>query len=59
MIDTSAPKVKLEALTPALSNNATPTFKGTASDPSEPVTVSIYKGSRPERDRRSRPRPER
>ena len=43
VIDTSAPAVKLESLA-ALSNNATPTFKGSASD-TEPVTVSIYAGS--------------
>ena len=43
VIDTSAPAVKLEAVA-ALSNNATPTFKGTASD-TEAVTVSVYAGS--------------
>ncbi len=43
VIDTSAPAVKLEAVA-ALSNNATPTFKGTASD-TETVTVSVYAGS--------------
>jgi large repetitive protein len=42
-IDTSAPTVKLEA-PPALSNNATPTFKGTASD-TPAVTVYIFPGA--------------
>jgi large repetitive protein len=43
VIDTSAPAVKLEAV-PALSNNTTPTFTGTASD-TPAVTVSVYAGS--------------
>ncbi len=39
-VDTSAPKVTLQRPeTP--SNNTTPTFTGTASDPTEPVTVEI------------------
>ncbi len=42
VIDTSAPKVTLEAIA-ALSNTASPVFKGTASD-STAVTVSVYKG---------------
>ena len=43
VIDTSAPTVKLEPVA-ALSNDTTPTFKGTATD-STGVTVSVYAGS--------------
>ncbi len=43
IVDTTSPVVKLEAIA-ALSNNTTPTFKGTATD-TTPVTVDIYAGS--------------
>src|SRR6185312_9681441 len=43
VIDTSAPKVTLEAIA-ELSNNASPTFKGTASEAGT-VAVSIYRGT--------------
>ena len=43
-VETAAPTVTLTS--PALqSNNTTPSFTGTASDPTEPVTVQIYAGS--------------
>ena len=45
-IDTTPPRVTLTAL-PQESNVSRPAFSGTASDPSEEVTVHVYKGAEP------------
>jgi hypothetical protein len=47
-VDTTAPKVTLNPAAKSPSNNALPTFSGTASD-SEPVTVAVYELNKTER----------
>jgi hypothetical protein len=48
-VDTTAPKVTLNPVAKSPSNNALPTFSGTASD-TEPVTVAVYELNKTERN---------
>ncbi len=45
-VETRSPEVSLNGI-PSPTNDSTPSFSGTASDPSEPVTVYVFRGSSP------------
>jgi hypothetical protein len=46
-VDTQSPEVTMNGV-PSPTNDATPSFSGTAGDPSEAVTVYVFRGSSPE-----------
>ncbi len=46
-VDTQSPEVSMSGVS-SPTNDATPSFSGTASDPSEAVTVYVFRGSSPE-----------